>query len=1010
MVPPMFGTRTKKAAMAALCACLAGVCAAQRSNPSLRLAEFQKQEWQVEDGLPESNVRMIAQRQDGALLLATFSGVSTFNGQNFQRLEMPNAAAMNVDAVNAVLPGRNGDLWIGTDGAGVIHQTETDAVNISAAAGHENERIRTMVMDHAGTLWIATQHGVQRYAGGRLQTLPDVGIIGGDLTCLFADDLHGGMYFVTSSGMFDWRDGVVRRVTLPGVADLPTAVYRDTGHKLWIGTMHGLLEVTGAVSDHELKTIQRISIPTQVTILTSDGQHDLWVGTKHSGLWRFNADGASSWSTKDGLADDTIRTLHVDDEDNLWIGGLSGGLARWRRAPFAPLTQAGFDPGYSAVTFADSRGDLWLGTWGRGLFRVHAGTVSAVTLPGMAISTGIRTMTEDARHRLWVGTWFDGLYCFDGVRWTHHTVGLESPVNAVSVLHADAHGGLWVGTYTGLRYFPDGDPAPAKGSTILPSKLVTDLMGDADGSILVATTTGLFRVRDGTPHAVDGFNHPYVLSLSKDSLGTVWAGSRLGSLARIEGNRAYPLPPDIGLPNVPVYNMLQDDDGHLWLGTSRGVVRVLASELNAVARGQSRRISSTLFGRQDGMASADCSGPSRPSATRLPDGTLYFATSKGFVHTTAFAEGASLSAPAARILGWTFGTNTGAEALLRGDRMEVAADETDVNFRFDAKRLGNPEQTEFRYRLAGYDSGWVTTRSRYARYRRVAPGTYTFEVQARTSGDDWASPIASLPVRQQPHLYNTYTFYLLVAILGSALAAHLYTRRIRRLKGNMGIVLEERNRIARECHDSLMAGFAAISWQLDSTVSRLGKQQHDTADVRESCEVARSMVTHCQAEARRIIWDLRDTDEVTGVLSQALSRAISSYEEHDTVRTSMAVEGDEILLPPASVHHLVCIAQEAVWNALRHATPKSILVFLRYDDKALRMMIHDDGKGFSRENANGSGHFGLLVMEERARKIGGRFYLQSVPNLGTEITIDLPYATLDQTKRADDQVVRWIGL
>lgn len=986
---------------------------AQATPAPIRLADYQKQEWQVEDGLPESNVRMVAQRDDGVLLLATFSGVSTFDGQNFQRLAMPNAATMNIDAVNAVLPGNANDLWIGTDGAGVIHQTATGAVNISSAAGHQNERIRTMHLDRNGTLWIATQYGVQRYHDGQLESIPNTGIIGGDVTTVFAEDTRDGMYFVTASGLFHWtpRKGALL-VPTPASSGDPVAVYRDRSSHLWIGTMHALLEVTEQPGQ-ALSFTPRMQVPTQVTILTSDRQNNLWIGTKNSGLFRWNSDGASGWSSKDGLADDTVRALFVDDEDNLWIGGLTGGLSRWRRAPFAMVQAPGFKPSYSAVAFGDSKGDLWFGTWGEGVFRQHNGVIAPMPIPGMPPKTPIRTITEDKRGRIWVGTWFDGIYSFHGESWTHHKLGIESPVNAVSVLHSDRQGGLWVGTYTGLQYFRNGIPSSTGGHTYLPSKLITDLLEDRDGSVLAATSTGLYRILQGETHEVRNLPHPYVLSLSADSRGNVWAGGRTGGLSKIVGDNATPLPADSGLPAMPVYNMLEDNHGHLWLGTSRGIVRLLVSDLNDLSEGRIARISSTLFIKQDGMPSSDCSGPSRPSATRLTNGVLYFATSKGFTRTTPFAEGASIAPPAATILGWTLGNDTRPESLLTGDRIVIEPSETEINFRFDARRLTNPSQTEFRYRLAGYDSGWVTTYSRYARYRRIPAGTYTFEVQARVGGEPWVTPIASISVRQQPHFYATYTFYLLVGMLLFALGAHLYTRRIRRVKGNMGIVLEERNRIARECHDTLMAGFAAISWQLETAARTLEKDATPLAEARQACDMARSMVSHCQAEARRIIWDLRDTDEVTGVLSQALSKAISSHYKRDDVETRMAVEGREILLPPASVHHLVCIGQEAISNALRHGQPKSILVHLRYDETALKMVIHDDGVGFSQDRTGTRrGHFGLLVMEERARKMGGRFSLESALNRGTEITVVLPYDLPDSSRRASDdpEVIRWIGL
>ena len=119
------------------------------------------------------------------------------------------------------------------------------------------------------------------------------------------------------------------------------------------------------------------------------------------------------------------------------------------------------------------------------------------------------------------------------------------------------------------------------------------------------------------------------------------------------------------------------------------------------------------------------------------------------------------------------------------------------------------------------------------------------------------------------YLVNRTVLALLIAAI--VLPAYLYRRRVQMIKGHIGIVLEERNRIARECHDTLMAGFAAISWQLEATAKLFHDSDLAATPAAKSCDLARSMVSHCQAEARRIIWDLRDSDEMTNLLSQALA-------------------------------------------------------------------------------------------------------------------------------------------
>ena len=260
--------------------------------------------------------------------------------------------------------------------------------------------------------------------------------------------------------------------------------------------------------------------------------------------------------------------------------------------------------------------------------------------------------------------------------------------------------------------------------------------------------------------------------------------------------------------------------------------------------------------------------------------------------------------------------------------------------------------------------------------------------------------------------YQTWYFYLLLALTVIGLAAYLFRRHIQLMTGRLGIILEERNRIASEVHDTLMAGFAAISWQLEATAKLFRDSDSESTPAAKSCELARSMVAHCQAEARRIIWDLRDTNEVTNVLSQALSRTLSSNHIQGTIDTTLDVEGEEVRLAPGCVHHLVCIGQEAVSNAIRHAECSRIIVHLRYDDDALSLSIRDNGHGFLPSDHSPSlrGHFGIPVMEERARKLGGSFRIQTASGVGTEVTVKVSFDAMQQPVNQEHHVIRWIGI
>jgi ligand-binding sensor domain-containing protein/signal transduction histidine kinase len=1005
---------------------VSGLAMAALAAPSsnLRLSEYQKQDWQVEDGLPENNVRMIAQRPDGTLLLASSSGISSFDGQHFRALPINDvskvASIVDNEAVNAILAVGNEDLWIGTDGRGVLHQTRSGTINISERAGFFNERIRMLYQDSGGVLWIATQNGIERFVHDRLERVAGTGMISGDIVCPFAEDGLGGMFFVTSSGLFHWRNGVAEHYSLQDSApDAPVAAYRDSQQRIWIGTMKHVVQLVPRKVDPREGTPQweqvaRATVRGPVSVLLGDVAGDLWIGTRREGLWRLASDGLSRWRSANGMPDDAIRSLFIDDEHNLWVGMLTGGLSRWRKGALAPYGDPeGFRATYSANVLVDSRGDLWLGTWGKGLFRRHNGQLISTTPPAMPIATPIRALAEDRNQQIWVGTWFDGIYRWDGRGFHHYLLGNESPGNAVSAILPGKDGGLWVGTYTGLIYFPLGEPSQRR-LQLLDSRLITCLIEDRDGSVLVGTSTGLYRIRDGKAEEVSGLAHAHILSLTLDSKGYVWASTKGGGLAAVRGGRVLPVPASSGLPNFAVNTAIEDGDGHLWLGTSHGIIRTSLAELQAVVEGRRATLSSVILDKADGMRSSECGGPSKPNAARMPDGTLWFVTTKGFVHTTDVAEKLGAARPVASITGWTLSIDPNADVVPTGhlQRVDLEAGHTDILLYFNAKLLANPAHIEFRYRLAGYDAGWTSTRARAARYRRLPPGTYHFEVQARGSGEEWSSPVASIVIKQYPYIYQTWYFYLALALVTAGIVVQLFRRRVRLLKGRIGIVLEERSRIARECHDTLMAGFAAVSWQLEATAKLFRDSKSQSTPPAESCELARSMVAHCQAEARRIIWDLRDTDEVTNILSHALARTLSANQTKETIETTFEVDGDELPLAPGCVHHLVCIGQEAVSNAIRHSDASHIMIQLKYEDDALSLSIRDDGRGFQDADLApaSSGHFGIPVMEERARKLGGSLRVQTSAGTGTEVLVKVPFNALQQPVGQERHVIRWIGI
>jgi signal transduction histidine kinase len=210
-----------------------------------------------------------------------------------------------------------------------------------------------------------------------------------------------------------------------------------------------------------------------------------------------------------------------------------------------------------------------------------------------------------------------------------------------------------------------------------------------------------------------------------------------------------------------------------------------------------------------------------------------------------------------------------------------------------------------------------------------------------------------------------------------------------RQKSRSGAVLEERNRIARELHDTLEQELAGITMQLDLAADCF---QQAPRVAQQAVETARKMSRHSMVEARRSVWDLRCHLLENGDLVSALSQLVEPLAMRDGTKVDMQVEGKPIRLSAPVEMNLLRIGQEAVANAVKHGHAQTVRIELRYDPDRVCLRVHDDGCGFTPADKASSGHFGLLDMRERAHSMGTLLHVDSTAGGGTQIAIEVPIA------------------
>jgi signal transduction histidine kinase len=220
-----------------------------------------------------------------------------------------------------------------------------------------------------------------------------------------------------------------------------------------------------------------------------------------------------------------------------------------------------------------------------------------------------------------------------------------------------------------------------------------------------------------------------------------------------------------------------------------------------------------------------------------------------------------------------------------------------------------------------------------------------------------------------------------VVVLGRRVREQMVTIR-QRLQH--GAVLEERNRIARELHDTLEQELSGITMQLDLAADCF---QQAPGVAKRALESARQMSRRSMIDARRSVWDLRCQLLESGNLSFAIEQIIAPLVSHANVTVELKVQGTQVRLEGPLEMNLLRIAQEAVANAIQHGCVTRIQVELRYETECVGLVISDNGHGFDVGNTLAAGHFGLLDMHERAQAMGSQLTIESEPGRGTTVSV-----------------------
>jgi signal transduction histidine kinase/ligand-binding sensor domain-containing protein len=982
-------------------------CAVPVTATSPLLQDYHHASWTAETGL--GAVFDIQQSPDGYLWLTTTNGVYRFDGVRFQTMDEVSGGAIRNQDLDSIFVTRNGDIWLSTRAQGLIRWRNgvvTPFRDRRCTPGLKTDAIKEAP---DGSLWIQSSARLAHFREGSCEPVPKAPANPSGFPAAILVDSRGTLWVKMVRDLYLLRadSSTFEHVPSGSTSRAAFTFLREAPDKsIWLSDEAGLRMVAGSngVAVPSVNDLPTLPISRRIGnfIFVPDGT--LWAATSR-GVERFDgtriirakgvigAGEGAAFTPVQGLSSDVALKIIRDQEGTIWVG-TSSGLDQLRENVLSSLPRPR-SLAFQMAVAADSSA-VWIGSRALPLSRITADG-ALTTFPQTGIIFALR---RDFRGDIWSGGVAKQakLWRFSGakltpVRYPHDNT--EVPA-AIAV---DRMGGLWVSTFAPNIYHRTGDQWTLENDRLGRKPGVIGTMAeDGHGNVWFAFSNKVVKW-DGS--GFDRYSFPDgALNISVTTLTVrrehVWLAGLGGIVLFQNGSFRKLLFKDAGPGRVT--GIVETPSGDLWTNGFSGVTHVPAEEIERFLQDPQHAVTGEQLDAADGLPGLPSDRFPEPSLVESPGGRLWFATSKGVV----WLDPDRLTSRRNRIAPPVHITSIrGAERdYLPSNPIALPPRTRNIRIEYTALSLAIPERVRFRYKLEGSDTQWQEAGTRrQAFYTSLSPGKYRFRVTASNNDGVWNDTGASWPLSIAPAFYETLWFQTLMVLVGIGLIWPLYRLRLRQITARADLRnaerLEERTRIARELHDTLLQSFHGSMFRMQAARDLL---PHHPEEAGEALDGTIARTEQAIDEGRNAIQGLRSEAATASDITQLLRAmghelAASQQGRHDPATFRLTVEGERQALSPLLQDEVYRIAREVLANAFQHACARQIEAEIKYDSRAFRLRIRDDGTGIDPrvlKQGKRLGHWGLPGIRERAEQIGARLDVWSEAGVGTEVQLAIP--------------------
>lgn len=771
----------------------------------------------IRKNLPSNFVNCSLADSKGYLWFGTQDGLVCFNGYDFKvfRHSVKDSNSIAGNFITAIFEDNRHKIWIGTsqDGLSVFDPSTRNFMNYhygTSTGDLPSDYIGCILQDSRGTVWIGTYKGLCKFdaSSNNFYTYspsPDKNSISGEGVMCLMEDKTSNLWVGTSNGLnlLDRKTGKFKKILHDrGNINTPASNFiryllQDSSGKIWIATDDAGIDCYNPGSGNYTHFVHNPAFNSigdnQVWFIYEDSHKNIWAGAINGGLNLFNPTTNNFTCFTNNISDDSdlpsnsVTSIIEDYNDNLWVTTHGGGIAcNSNRSKFFTHYKSGSEKNSLSNNvvkcfYEDNPDHVWIGTDGGGLncFNPADGSFKAfTTADGLSSNSIIDICKADETH-LWLATWKGGLCLFDTKNFTTRTYQHDpddkfslSNNNVYGILQIE-DGFLWVATHgeginlynPATNEFINHFNSPALGFQY--PQWGTGITSDLDSNIWVATYVGLFKIREKQvtyyPHDKADTLSPsgnYIYDVFVDPNNRLYVATNNGlDIYNKATNTFSNLSEKLGISGS-ISSVVKDNSENLWLTSSTRIIRISPTYKTDVFENV-----------QDGQFS-------NKARLKSSKGDIYLGSTDGFIIIHPDEIVTNSQAPNVYLTGFELfnqpqlpgrGKSVLKKDIAETNEIKLKHKQSSFSFEFVALNYLAPGQTQYAYKLEGFDKEWIYSgTSRRATYTNIKHGKYNFRVKAANNDGAWNEQGASVRITVLPPFWLTiwaYLFYLSVIVL-----------------------------------------------------------------------------------------------------------------------------------------------------------------------------------------------------------------------------------------------------